>query len=387
MSQDSQNTKTMSDTSRGLLPIGLQDQLPPDAEREAEVLEGIMRMLGAHGYDRVKPPLLEFEQTLLANAPAKLRRRRFRVVDPLSRETLVLRSDMTGQVGRMAATRLAETARPLRLSYGGQVVRVTGSDLRPERQFTQVGAEIIGGSDRQQASAILEVAYLSLAGVHNSGIENVVIDLVLPGAVAHVCATYNHDVTEDLLNAIAARDAVMLADFACGDCLSALSRLMGAAGSWRESLNAVGDLLTSDDRKRVRELAEALEAENPNILITLDPAETRGFEYHDRLGFVLFAPSVRGELGRGGAYRTAHGEASVGFTLYLDSLVRALGPQTPPAYVFLPNANRQDLQKMLDQGMRVRQQLGDGANQNDLRAEAASMNCYAIWDGQKAVLL
>ena len=213
------------------------------------------------------------------------------------------------------------------------------------------------------------------------------MDLVVPGVVAHVCATYNHDVTADLLNAIAARDAVMLADFACGDCLSALSRLMGAAGAWRESLDAVGDLLTSDDRERVRELAEALEAENPNILITLDPAETRGFEYHDRLGFVLFAPSVRGELGRGGAYRTAHGEASVGFTLYLDSLVRALGPQTPPAYVFLPNANRQDLQKMLDQGMRVRQQLGDGANQNDLRAEAASMNCYAIWDGQKAVLL
>ena len=61
------------------------------------------------------------------------------------------------------------------------------------------------------------------------------------------------------------------------------------------SLVVLGDLLTADDRDRVRELAEALEATHPSIAITLTP-ETRGFEYHDRLGFVLFAPSVRGEL-------------------------------------------------------------------------------------------
>ena len=387
MSQDSQKIAMMPDANQGLLPIGLQDQLPPDAEREAEVLEGIMRMLGSHGFDRVKPPLLEFEQTLLANAPAKLRRRSFRVVDPLSRETLVLRSDMTGQVGRMAATRLAETSRPLRLSYGGQVVRVTGSDLRPERQFTQVGAEIVGVSDGQQSAAILEVAHLALAGVHNSGIENVVIDLVVPGVVARICAAHDHEVTEDLLSAIAARDPVMLSDFACGECLSSLTQLMGAAGPWRESLVVLGDLLTADDRDRVRELAEALEATHPSIAITLDPAETRGFEYHDRLGFVLCAPSVRGELGRGGAYRTAHAEASVGFTLYLDSLVRALGPQTPPPYVYLPIVHREDLTQILAQGMRVRLQLADAKDQDALRAEAVSMNCHAIWDGQNAVPL
>ena len=351
MSQDSQKIAMMPDANQGLLPIGLQDQLPPDAEREAEVLEGIMRMLEFHGFDRVKPPLLEFEQTL--------RTRRLSCVvvafawSTLSRETLVLRSDMTGQVGRMAATRLAETSRPLRLSYGGQVVRVTGSDLRPERQFTQVGAEIVGVSDGQQSAAILEVAHLALAGVHNSGIENVVIDLVVPGVVARICAAHDHEVTEDLLSAIAARDPVMLSDFACGECLSSLTQLMGAAGPRRESLVVLGDLLTADDRDRVRELAEALEATHPSIAITLDPAETRGFEYHDRLGFVLFAPSVRGELGRGGAYRTAHAEASVGFTLYLDSLVRALGPQTPPPYVYLPIVHREDLTQILAQGMRV----------------------------------
>jgi ATP phosphoribosyltransferase regulatory subunit len=43
-----------------LLPSGLRDLLPPDAETEASVVEALMEVFAAHGYQRVKPPLLEF---------------------------------------------------------------------------------------------------------------------------------------------------------------------------------------------------------------------------------------------------------------------------------------------------------------------------------------
>ena len=51
-----------------LLPTGMQDLLPPEAEVEAAVVAKLMATLTAHGYQRVKPPLVEFEETLFAGA-------------------------------------------------------------------------------------------------------------------------------------------------------------------------------------------------------------------------------------------------------------------------------------------------------------------------------
>ena len=43
-----------------LLPLGLSDLLPPDAGVEARVVAAMMAVLESHGYERVKPPLMEF---------------------------------------------------------------------------------------------------------------------------------------------------------------------------------------------------------------------------------------------------------------------------------------------------------------------------------------
>ena len=60
----------------------------------------------------------------------------------------------------------------------------------------------------------------------------------------------------------------------------------------------------------------------------VDPAELRGFDYHTGLSFVLYAKGVRGELGRGGLYQAGN-EHAAGFTLYMDSVLRAVPAQTP----------------------------------------------------------
>ena len=64
-------------------------------------------------------------------------------------------SDMTAQVARIAGTRLALYPRPLRLAYGGEVMRVVPDVLNPERQLVQAGAEIIGRDDQQAATEII----------------------------------------------------------------------------------------------------------------------------------------------------------------------------------------------------------------------------------------
>ena len=99
-----------------LLPEGLQDRLPTSAERITSAMRACLDALDAHGYDRVRPPLLEFEDSLASRMQGVQTRRMFRFVDPGSLRTLALRSDITPQVGRIAATSLKDAPRPLRLS-------------------------------------------------------------------------------------------------------------------------------------------------------------------------------------------------------------------------------------------------------------------------------
>ena len=111
----------VSETSKALLPAGLADDLPPEADIEAAVVGALMATFRAHGYERVKPPLIEFEESLLAGPGAALAQQTFRIMDPQSQRMLGVRADMTVQVARIAETRLRERPRPLRLSYAGQV--------------------------------------------------------------------------------------------------------------------------------------------------------------------------------------------------------------------------------------------------------------------------
>ena len=81
--------------SRALLPAGFADLLPPEAGFEAATVERLMAAFAAQGYARVKPPLVEFEDSLLGGSGAAMARHSFRLMDPVSQRMLALRPDMT----------------------------------------------------------------------------------------------------------------------------------------------------------------------------------------------------------------------------------------------------------------------------------------------------
>ena len=83
---------------RGLLPAGLADLLPPDAAREARAIDVAIERFAAFGYERVKPPLVEFEESLLGGPGAALAPQTFRLMDPVSQRMMGVRPDMTVQV-------------------------------------------------------------------------------------------------------------------------------------------------------------------------------------------------------------------------------------------------------------------------------------------------
>src|ERR1700741_2727132 len=178
----------MNETAHpALLPTGMHDLLPPEAEVEAEVVARLMATLTAHGYERVKPPRDEFEETLLSGAGAAMATSTFRLMDPVSHRMIGVRADMTPQIARIAATRLVDAPRPLRLSYAGQGLRVTGSEIRPERQIGKVGPELIGSEASAADVEAIAVAGEALAAI---GVPGLSVDITLPTLVPAIAEAY-----------------------------------------------------------------------------------------------------------------------------------------------------------------------------------------------------
>lgn len=323
-----------------LLPEGFYDVLPPDAAQEAAVIERMMAVLGGHGFDRVKPPLVEFEDTLLSGVGASMARHTFRLMDPMGSRMLGLRADMTVQVARIARSRLAAAPRPLRLAYAGEVLQVRGTQLRPERQFAQVGAELIGGA---QPAADAEAALLAVEALQAVGVDRLALDLTEPTLVPALLGALGVDgeAGTGLRHALDRKDAAAVAQLG-GAAAAALSALLAASGPADAALAALSRIelpaVTRPILDRLAEVVRLIRASAPELMVTVDFVEHRGFEYHTGVAFTLFARGARGEVGRGGRYRAngAEGEEATGFTLFMDTVLRAVAPPQPPRRVFLP---------------------------------------------------
>jgi len=327
---------------KGLLPAGLQDVLPPLAAHESAVVERLIAAFQAQGYDRVKPPLLEFEEALLTGAGAALAGQTFRLMDPVSQRMMGLRADMTPQVARIAASRLKNAPRPLRLCYGGQVLQVRGSQLRPERQFAQAGVELIGGAD---VTGDAEVVVLAIEALTAVGVSGLSVDLNLPPLVAALAGELGlpQDLVAELRLALDRKDAAAVRDLAGGQAAIFLE-LLRAAGPADKALAALSAMSLSPaaaaEVERLAEVVALIRRAAPEARLTVDPVEHRGFEYQTGISFILFAKGVRGELGRGGRYETpgSNGaqQSSTGFTLFMDTVLRALpAPESAPR-IYLP---------------------------------------------------
>ncbi|MFM7376988.1 MAG: ATP phosphoribosyltransferase regulatory subunit [Erythrobacter sp.] len=304
-----------------LLPEGLEDRLPSEAARITAMMRACLDVLDAHGYDRVRPPLLEFEASLvgrMAGVTVGETSAMFRFVDPASLRTLALRSDITPQVGRIAATSLAAAPRPLRLAYCGDTVLIKASQLDPARERLQLGAELIGADS---VAAAAEVVMLAVEALKAAGLTGIAVDFTLPDLVDTLAAS-TFPLTPDQIEAVRreldTKDAGGL-KAAGGAAYLPLLYATGPLESALASLRAVdaGGALKS----RLDGLEAIAAAIGDAATITLDPTERHGFEYQSWFGFTLYAEGLRRAAGRGGTYRIAGSEeAATGFTLYLDRL-------------------------------------------------------------------
>lgn len=328
----------------GLLPAGLIDLLPPEAEREAALVETMLAGFGGHGYERVKPPLLEFEESLLAGSGAAVASDTFRLMDPVSQRMMGLRADTTPQVARIAASRLGRQQRPLRLCYAGQVLRVRGTQLAPSRQVPQAGIELIGADT---AAADAEVAVVAVEALAALGVTGVALDITLPTLAPTLfeAAGLAPALRQRLTRALDRKDAAAVAALAAeaGPLAAALPPLLQAAGPADGALAALRAATLPPAAQAIANNAAAviaaIRALAPGLRITLDPVEFRGLRYHVGVAFTLYGPGTTGELARGGRYLAGE-EPATGMTLYPEAVLRAapVRPQRPRCFVPLGQA-------------------------------------------------
>jgi len=372
---------------KALLPDGLRDVLPPHAAHEAAVVAGLVAAFTARGYQRVAPPLVEFEDSLLDGAGQAMATATFRLMDPVSQRMMGVRADMTLQVARIAGTRLAKAARPLRLAYAGTVLRVKGTQLRPERQFVQAGVEIVGS---EAAAADAEIILLAADALQAVGVKRLSVDINLPTLVPALCRALKLDgeTQSAVRSALDRKDAAEVA--AVGGAASGLlGALLRAAGPIDRALKALLALDLPEEaaaeRTHLEEVVRLVWAAAPDLMLTVDPVEHRGFEYQTGLSFTVFARGVRGEMGRGGRYHTGRGEAATGFSLFLDSVLRAVPAPADGERLYLPHGT------LPEQGETLRNQgwvtVAGLEPESDAAAEARRLGCsHVLRDGTAAGL-
>ncbi len=382
-------------SSPALLPAGLRDLLPPDAETEAMAVEALMAVFSSHGYERVRPPLLEFEDSLLAGSGAAVAEQTFRLMDPDTHRMMGLRPDMTPQVARIAATRLVNAPRPLRLSYAGACMQLRGGPLSSDRQVGQAGMELIGPDSPEADAEMVAVGAEALAAL---GLSRISFDLTLPPLAPTLIeeAAVPADDRPPLLRALDRKDAAAVARHG-GRLASVLIDLLLSAGPAPRALAALrAAALTPAARAltdRLEATVAATLAASPGLRLTVDPIEFRGWRYHTGVCVTVYAVGRHEELGRGGRYVGGNSEPACGLTLRTEALLRAAPARPARPRLFLsPGADRAAAGRLRAEGYATVAALSAPADAvlsapADAAGEARRLGCTHLLRGETPVPL
>ena len=370
---------------RGLLPAGLSDVLHPNAKIQAKKIEKLLDTFSSFGYLRIKPPLVEYEDSLLSEGPGNvLKDSTFRIMDPLSQKMMALRSDMTAQISRISSTRMSHLPRPLRLSYSGDVLRVNGDSFNMERQKTQVGAELIGNESVTIDAEIILVCLESLSSID---INDITLDLNLPFLRAYLLRNIPVSSRNIINEAIDRKDKNVIKKLKIDSALQIL-KLMEAAGDYESSKINLSLLGSNDYLSKALDyllnVAKIIKENNPSVNITLDPLENRGFKYHSGLSFTIFSKNFRGEIAKGGRYLTVSNETATGCTIYTEKIYNTAKDFIENKLVYVPFLNINDANSIINKGY----DIIFGTRENDnVEQEAHEMGCKYIFKNETIIEL
>ena len=356
-----------------LLPDGVADVLP----EQAQVIESLRRksldFLASRGYQLVYTPFIEYIESLssLSESNQDLDLATFKVIDQLSGRLLGVRADMTPQVARIDA-HVHPVDGIARYCYAGTVLHTKPQGFNTTRAPLQLGAELFGSDS---IDADVEMVDLMLSLLKEAGLaEGVHLDLGHVGLFRSLVKQAElSKATERQLSDLYQRKALPeLAEFTqdlnFGSDFYALGRYASDLTALQAHLSA--EVLTNSEFKEAFEAVKATQAEIqarwPNLHIGIDVVELRSYHYHTGLMYAVYAPNRAAPLAQGGRYdgigqHFGRARPATGFSC--DLFVLSAGRFESSAVVVAPKGSQPDLitaiQNTRAQGFRVIQLLGN----------------------------
>lgn len=356
-----------------LLPDGVADVLPEQAQVIEKLRRTALDFLASRGYQLVYTPFIEYIESLssLSESNQDLDLATFKVIDQLSGRLLGVRADMTPQVARIDA-HVHPVNGVARYCYAGTVLHTKPQGFNTTRAPLQLGAELFG-SDSIDADVELIDVMLNL--IETAGlVDGVHLDL---GHVGLFRSLVKHaglnKATESHLSDLYQRKALPeLAEFTkelkSGSDFYALGRYASDLDALQTNLSAeiLADVSFKDALSTLTETLREIQLRWPALDIGVDVVELRSYHYHTGLMYAVYAPNRAAPLAQGGRYdgigeHFGRARPATGFSCDLYSL--CAGQYSQAEKVVAPKGTEQQLQNAIatarKQGLSVIQLLGN----------------------------
>lgn len=319
---------------RWLLPDGVDEVLPPNAEPLELLRRDILDLFTSWGYQLVLPPLVEFLESLHSGNGEDLELQTFKITDQVTGRLMGIRADITPQVARIDAHRLP-TDLPQRLCYVGPVLHARPDKFAGSRNPLQVGAELYGHAGIESDA---EVLCLMADVLKLAELSSVTIELGHMGVFKALvkAAELDPDAADKLLDALLrkASDEVLNClnengvNAATADQIISLLQLNGGVEVVAEAKQLMAAAPTSvrTALDALDELIGLLSDRIPDVDLHVDLAELRGYRYHTGVIFAAYLPGEGREIAWGGRYdnigrQFGRHRAATGFSTDLKNLV------------------------------------------------------------------
>jgi ATP phosphoribosyltransferase regulatory subunit len=301
----------MTDEKCWLLPDGINEFLPDEAEHIEKIRRDLLDLYARWGYRLVMPPLVEYLDSLCTGTGTQLDLQTFKLTDQLTGRLMGVRADITPQVARIDAHRM-RVNHPNRLCYMGTVLRTRSNHANGgSRSPMQVGAELFGHSGIESD---FEVLSLMIETLHACGAREIVLDLAHIAVFRGVSRFIGLNKEEDaLFTDMLSRKSIpeiesWLANSDLQSSHKKILRQLPELNGSPEILESAKKLLAGAGMFVVgaldylEDLIKRLEDNYPEVNIHLDLAELRGYAYHTGIVYAVYLPGGGREVARGGRY-------------------------------------------------------------------------------------
>jgi ATP phosphoribosyltransferase regulatory subunit len=326
-----------------LIPDGTRFTLPSEQHWRESLRLKLEAVLDSSGYDAVQTPALE-----VFDAAHPQAEKSFKLVDR-NGTVLALRGEYTTAIANLVRAAYSGADFPLRLRYSGALwVRTRDAELGRSREYTQVGAELLGVST---PLADAEIVTLALECLDAVGLARAAVELGHPGFVRAVLSEtgLEADVIERLRAAIHRKNgpelkALLEANGVGGRTRDAVMKLIDLYGT-AEVLEEAQRYALNDAAKNALEEVRAVAALLPGERFLFDLGIARRLDYYTGVIFQAYTPDFGQPICGGGRYDGAPNPSlepipAAGFALGLERLMTALNdaPTLEPVYAIALDA-------------------------------------------------